>query len=403
MSYITVVTPIDQFCGKTFDLVNGEIVKGKTSVMSKARAQHVLCESLEVLAKIINGLREGDAIILGYVAPLIKKRVRDFYLLSEREMRVLCQTNDAPLTAFKYGHHCAQRKKANFKRAPFICIDRDVDDNVPEQIKKVQELSNAEFLKVLCSELGPSVSQAFYGADFLPVVSSSGQVFTPNGTPYSKDPSAHLYFKVSNASDIDRFSGALTAHAFGSGFMHNKQINRTDDIEAYRRVTIFDPSVFTIGRLFFEGPPQTTNGVLLKRSPCRVVKWNGQDVRTHCVGEPTGEMLKALNLQNLNFKRGKVGGYLESNTLPRNTVIETKMGPMTAEMFERSGIERLRCQALRSGSVSWAAYLGRHDDGSCFLFDSGTTIKHKIEPAPVVTERTNVDVMLEGLFKQIVK
>ncbi|UKA12959.1 helicase RepA family protein [Photobacterium damselae] len=385
MYCITVVTPIDHFCGKSFALTNdGKITKGKAAVTAKAKAKNVPCSNLGDLAAIINGLQSGEAIILGYIRDLFDKNVSEFNLISEKEMMKLTNSKgleDTPLIHYKNGEYYAQRKKKIFSRAPFFCIDRDVDENVPDNIKRVQELSNSEFLRVLCQELGPDVGRAFHGADFLPVVSSSGQVFSPGGVPYSADPSAHLYFQVDSPEDLDRFAVVLLANAFGSGFLYEKQLNRKDDIKAFRRCTIYDPSVFTVGRLFFESAPRVSPGLTVKRQPCSVVKWEGKAVKTQLVPEPQGEILLT---QNLSFKRnGKLGSHLESDQLPRNLLIETKNGPMTPEQFEKSGMDRLRCQSPFRDSDSWAAYLNRHDNGSCFLFDSGTNIKYNIEPEPI--------------------
>jgi len=63
-------------------------------------------------------------------------------------------------------HHNSElylpRKKTLFKRAPFICLDRDIDENAPDHLAAIQSLNNSDFLRVFCQDLGGDVARAFY-------------------------------------------------------------------------------------------------------------------------------------------------------------------------------------------------------------------------------------------------
>lgn len=389
MTYITVVTPLSSFCGKSFSLRNdGNIHKeGRATAPAKAWAKTIACDSLNKLAEIINSLQSGQAIILGYVPETVgmerfhlwsvaqmKLSFGKFGELNEKEQEV--ERSDWIINA--NGETYLPRKKHLFSRAPFICIDRDIDENAPAHIQAVQSLSNQEFLRVLCEELSDEISSAFYGADFLPVVSSSSQVYTLDGKPYSSQPSAHIYFKVKDADDIDRFGSAMFAHAMASGYSYNKEINRKDNINAFRKQTIFDPSVFTNGRLFFESSPHVSNGLTIVRSDCVTFEWNGGVVDTETVRNPNSIMLDKLKEQGINFHKSKIGSYLSSEGLYHDMVIDTKdFGAMTVAQYKSSGLGKLRCQTPFRDSDSWAAYLNKHDDGEPYLWDEGSRTKYR--------------------------
>ncbi|HHP0467274.1 TPA: AAA family ATPase [Vibrio harveyi] len=389
MSYLTIVTPVSSFCGKVFKRnEKGEICKSDRAIApAKSWAQTVACESLDRLAEIINSLSEGQAIILGYVPETVGverfhlwsvtqmiSSFEEFGELSEKEQEV----ERSKWIITKNNEMYLPRKKHLFERAPFFCLDRDIDDNAPEHIKAVQSLNNNEFLRVICEEISGDVGAAFYGADFLPVVSSSSQVFTDDGVPYAKSPSAHLYFQVESADDIDRFATALFAHSMASGYSYNKEINRKDSVNAFRKQTIFDPSVFTNGRLFFESSPRVGLGLKINKSDAVTLKWQGKKVDTSLVIDPNSVMLKKLEEQGIHFKNSRMGSHLSTEGLYHDMVIETQQhGAMTVSQYKNSSLGKLRCQTPFRDSSSWAAYLNKHDDGEPYLWDEGSRTKYR--------------------------
>lgn len=391
MSYITVVKPVSSFCGKSFSLSpDGKIEKSlRASAPARSMARTERCENLDQLAQIINSLSEGEAIILGYVPEAIGSVA--FHLWSMTQIRERFQESGELTEGFtntverehliirNNGELYLPRKKFLFKRAPFVCIDRDVDENAPENIKEVQALSNSQFLRILCEELGDDVSNSFNGADFLPVASSSGQVFKEDGTPYVSDPSAHLFFKVDNPDDIDRFGAAIFAQAMANGFSYNKEINRKDNVNAFRKQTIFDPSVFTSGRLFFESSPKVGYGLVIKKNDCKVVEWAGACVNTEAVRDPNGEIIEKLRQHNIEFHTGRIGSHFSSEGLHPDLVVETQdHGPMSIAQYSRSCLGKIRCQTPFRNSSSWAAYLNTHDDGEPYMWDEGSRTKYRL-------------------------
>ncbi len=390
MSYITVVKPISNFCGKQFHINNeGGIVKSsRAAAPARSIAKTMSCDSLEMLGEIIDSLSEGEAIILGYVPETIG--VEQFHLWSVTQMKrafkevgeLIEEDNEVERSRWivtDNGGLYLPRKKQLFARSPFICIDRDVDEHAPENIKTVQSMSNNQFLKILCEGISDDVANAFYGADFLPVASSSGQVFTTDGTPYVSDPSAHLFFKVDNPDDIDRFGAALFAQAMANGYSYNKEINRKDNVNAYRKQTIFDPSVFTAGRLFFESSPKIGDGLEIRKDNCRVVSWSGRPVRTECVRDPNHDVLEKLRQQNIDFHTGRMGSHFSSEGLYPEMVVDTqKLGKISVSAYESGQYGKLRCQTPFRESSSWAAYLNKHDDGEVYLWDEGSRTKYRL-------------------------
>jgi hypothetical protein len=67
--------------------------------------------------------------------------------------------------------------------------------------------------------------------------------------------------------------------------------------------------------------------------------------------------------------------------LSMDLAVEAETGWTTVGGFAASDVQHLRIQSPYRDSTSWAAYLGRHKDGSPFLYDTGTSEKHVLDDA----------------------
>lgn len=379
MSFITVVSPVSTFCGKTFSLNNGKIEKSRGLVPARSVARTVACGSLRELQTILNGLQSGEAVVLGYVPETIG--VESYGLISTRLLNELGNsinhnetvTSDSIITTDD-GIVLARLKK-HFKPSGFFCLDRDIDEDAPEDIRKIQQLPAAQYVRLICEELNDEVSAAFFGADYLRVPSSTGRVLMPDGSPISSDVSEHLFFQAANPDDIERFALAFCAATIANGYSYLSETAAANGGVIHRKKFIFDPSVFTLGRLFFESAPRVTNGLKLISEPATYQPWLGNLVNTAAVREPSHSIQTQLEKLNMRFH----GTHFESDGLSPSLVVETQEhGAMSVDQYDRSGLGKIRCQSPFRQSSSWAAYLNRHDDGSVYLWDEGTRTKYKI-------------------------
>jgi hypothetical protein len=87
--------------------------------------------------------------------------------------------------------------------------------------------------------------------------------------------------------------------------------------------------------------------------------------------------------------------------LKLDTMIETKKGPMTLDMFWQSDIEHLRCQATFRESSSWNGVLGLHKDFRPYLFDNGSRTKYVLPHREF--ERRVVDAWTSRLTKMSIE
>ena len=385
MSYITVVSPVSTFCGKTFTIdEHGNVDKSRGSVPANSVATTIPCGSLYDLQTILADLKQGEAIILGYVPECVGEV--NYSLQSVR----LIEKNQGNEKLDLKGESCSSdsiidtpsgkilaRLKKHFKPSGFFCLDRDIDEAAPPEIRRIQKLPAALYVKLICEDLNQEVSAAFHGADFLRVTSATGRVLMPDGSPLSTDASEHLFFQAKDADDIERFSLAFAAATVANGFFYLSETESKNGGVIHRKKFIFDTSVFTPGRLFFESNPRVFGGLKLTTAPTTYQAWLGNKVDTKAVREPSHSIQKQLEKLNLSYK----GSHFESDGLHPSLSIETQeYGVMSLATYEAGDYGKLRCQSPFRESTSWAAYLNTHDDGSVYLWDEGTRTKYKLPP-----------------------
>lgn len=378
--FITVVDPVSSRAGKSFSIVNGKITKGRATAPAKSIAFTVPCANLSDLAAIINRLKPGTAIILGYAEETIgepfyhlwsERAIRDEFHLSDDDAELCARTADNVLVI--------PRKKSLFKNSPFFCIDRDVDADAPQHIAAIQSMQNHEFVALLSdpSRVGEQIASVFSDADYIAVASSSSQIFYPDNTPFSADPSAHLFFQAKDGSDIERFAASMTAQLIAAGLSYNVRVENKNGGAAWRKKLILDQSVFTRGRLFFESAPFVAPGIILRREPCFVVQKRHRSVDTANVLEPGIAVQTRLFDNGLSYVADGANSHFSCHALEPDMIIETERhGKITAQHYSDNIFEKLRCQTPFRNSNSWAAYLNRHEDNTIYLWDEGTRTKY---------------------------
>lgn len=400
MSYITIVTPQQAYCGKTFTYTDGEVEKSRGHVPARCVARTTPCRDLRQLQQIINGLSIGEAIILGYVPETIG--VDSYSLLSTKLIKEhLEKDGQLDCTAESIihinGHYVLARLKKHFKPSGFFCLDRDIDEDAPPDIRRIQQLPAAHYMRLICEETSEEIKAAFWGADYLRVTSSSGRVLLPDGSPYRTDIAEHIFFQAQDPDDIERFSLAFAAATIGNGFCYISESEGKLGGVVRRRKFIFDPSVFTLGRLFFESSPLVSGGLKLKAERSTLQPWDGNKVNTAAVREPTHSIHRQLEKLQIRYQ----GTHFEADGLSPALVVETKeYGMMSVSSYDAGDYGKLRCQSPFRESKSWAAYLNRHEDGSTYLWDEGTRTKYKLQPEDDTEELGTIAEMVNRFRKR---
>ena len=160
--------------------------------------------------------------------------------------------------------------------------------------------------------------------------------------------------------------------------------------------TIYDRCTGHVNRLWFDGAP-TVRGAGLAVLPATVEVFDGPPLDLAMIPDLTKEewqqaaeavrRVKGVK-PSISLKRSGtkgrhspvVGVTILVRDLSRDTDVELADGSWTTfGAWADGGETHSRCQSPFRDSDSEAAFLGRHGDGSAFLFDSGTGEKHMLD------------------------
>ena len=158
--------------------------------------------------------------------------------------------------------------------------------------------------------------------------------------------------------------------------------------------SIYDRTTWATNRLVFEGCP-TVDGPGLTIAPPAVAVFEGPPLDLSQVKPPSLREKKAIReaiaaitghahrpertYHVVKGRRVVAGTLYVIPDLSMDLDVEAAAGATTVGEFAASDDQHLRIQSPYRDSSSWAAYLGRHKDGSPFLFDSGTGEKHVLD------------------------
>lgn len=266
------------------------------------------------------------------------------------------------------------RFKENVIPSSWQLFDRDIDEHTPA---KYADLTTEQLMAHVGTFL-PGVENLTY----VEVPSTSSRVMYLGKSVGSGN--AHVWIKVSNPGDIERFRSAMLVLAAKHDMIWMKpRFSRTekDKVVANSLTTILDPSVLTPGRLVFDGQPTVGEGLTVE--PLKAI--------IHC-GENDVLDLSAIVIPNaaelgdIGRKVGMtvktdangVGLKITANDLMLSTEVEAQAhGILTVrQIIERDITGKLRCQSPFRDSQSWAAFYSTNADGIPFIFDNGTNITH---------------------------
>ena len=381
---ITVVCDPKHNLGKQFDInTDGTISKKSAVNLSLGIAVQHHVPTHEDLAKLLNevGNDPHTAIInASFIGIPIGE---EFIILSEKEIesRLGIPRSDR---ARQQGVHeldyegkpykTVGRFKENVRPSNWQLLDRDVDAHTPPQFAK---LAIAEWLAAL-SDIIPSVDQTSY----VLTPSTSSRVLR-DGAPVGGG-NGHVWMYVANPDDIERARSTILLRAVQAGLTWSKP--RQSKLEKGKVVgaslaTIIDPSVWTPGRLVFDGQPTVGEGLEVLPLSAQVHHRANTAFDTSAMVMPDQKAVNELSKKTgVAFKVNSDGQGMRitANDLMLDTEIETReYGIKTVrELIEIGITNKQRCQTPFRDSESWAAFINVNLVGIPYVYDSGTGITH---------------------------
>ena len=265
------------------------------------------------------------------------------------------------------------RMKENITPSRWVLLDRDVDEQTPEQFGTGM---NFDAWLEGVEKLLPGLSQV----PQVHVASSSARVLR-DGKPYGEG-NSHVWAQVRDPRDIERLRAALLVKAAERDMTWLK-VNKHGTHG--RLTTIVDVSVFTTGRLVFCGKPSVSGDLVVVD---QVITRAGGDVPldTSVVELPEDKVVREVTRRagcELTIKKGRDGGlvmYTHDLTLDTEIVLEGGEVCTVQEASKRldpnNPKSKLRCQTPYRESDSWAGFLCLNKDGQPYLHDSGDTTTH---------------------------
>lgn len=380
---ITVVRDPSNYLGKQFSINPAGTIDKKSSVslsLGIAIQHHV--PTHEDLVNLLDQVGDDPH------AAIINARFKDiavgeeFIILSGREIEERFSIPCADRERQNGVHHLEYRGnpykavgrfKENVEPSNWQLLDRDVDSHTPQQFS---DLSIEDWLGKLATII-PGVDQVNYV--FVPSASSR----VARGGQTVGGGNGHVWVYVQNPSDMERVRSAVLPLAWHQDMAWNKPRHSKKDaseIVGQGQATLVDQSVWTPGRLVFDGQPVVGDGLSVVQLSAQITLRANVALDTSAVVLlDHKELLSSSRKAGVSFERRSDGSIrITANDLQLSTEIETQRQGLTTvrELLVAGMADKLRCQAPFRDSESWAAFIGVNQDGIPFVFDHGTGTTH---------------------------
>lgn len=266
------------------------------------------------------------------------------------------------------------RFKENVRASSWQLLDRDNDEHTPAQFA---HLTGRDWLSEL-AKIIPGVDTVTY----VETPSTSSRVLL-NGKPVGGS-NGHVWVNVKNPLDVERARAAVIVLAAQADMTWTKpRFSRAEEgkVVGQSLAMIIDPSVWTPGRLVFDGKPTVGDGFTV--APLLAVVHQGEcnALDTSAIVLPDVNTVREVTRKaglEMNVKADGAGLRITANNLKFETEIETEdHGILTVRELVGRGITgKIRCQTPFRDSTSYAAFYSTNADGIPFVYDSGTGITH---------------------------
>lgn len=328
------------------------------------------------------GEDEYQVIILGHVEGIPVGQ--QFKLLSTRRMAEVMkcsveQTPGEPVEIPWCGDliDAATRTKTMFRRSSWLLFEYDPHPDMP-----------LEF----CYQDAETWLNALRDPGFIPGMDQAGMVVTNSTSTralFEGDMALvaggfHAYVQAKDVQDLERFVPELRVHFCASDFAWDRpnRSRATGEVLGSTPCTIFDHAVLTSPeRLIYEGKPRVSGeGLTVAPASVQVIPGGLLDTSLLQVDRATQRRVeKRTGCKVVKQGSGVRVVLRDDSLLTLDTELTTKHGAMTMrEFWLDEGKRHVRCQAPFRMSDSWAAFLGKHRDGTPFLIDSGDGMKYTL-------------------------
>ena len=279
------------------------------------------------------------------------------------------------------------RRKINMEFGCWLPIDRDDVRGMPECLARL----NPRAWLFALDELLPGIA----GAARVLVPSSMSR-FVRDGRPVTSK-NFHLLVQVADPREISRVWPQLLVKAFQTplspwddevmlGFMRPLYATADPDVViGHRPWSIFDVTTGSPERLLFEGAPVSKSVGLEVAPPAPEATLGERLDLSKFVDVEDTPPFEAATGDRVHIKRARNGALpgrvvdvtFTAPDLSFDQELITKNGPTTVAELQRKGVTHVRCQTpWRPESVSFASFFGVHKNGTPFVYDSGTSVKH---------------------------
>lgn len=379
---ITVVRDRLHSLGKKFTINDDGSLSKKSNVLLSfgiAKQYQVLThEALRSLLESVGNDPHGAIINASFPGIEIGE---EFIILSggEFEKRLNLKSRDKQIGVHSLEYEgktykAVGRFKENTRPSNWQLADRDQDQHTPEAFAG---LSTSEWLAEIAKIL-PGLDQVTY----IELPSTSSRVLR-DGVPVGQG-NSHVWFYVDNPDDMERARVAFMVRAMELEMTWSKpRFSRSepDKVIGQSQVTLLDTSVWTVGRLSFEGQP--TVGDDLEINPPNIVihKGSQNSLDTSALTLPDSKRIREITAKAgtpMRVRSDEKGLKITAQDLTLETEIETKEhGVLTVRELVKNGIKSpIRCQTPFRASESWAGMLNVNQDGIPFVYDHGTSTTH---------------------------
>ena len=381
---ITVVRDPDHFLGKRFDTnPDGSISKSSNVRLSFGIAvQHHVPTHADLFELLKTVGNDPHAAIINAAFPDISIG-EEFLILSENEIVKRLGISKSDRVHQKGVHQveydgksykAVGRFKENVQPSNWQLLDRDIDHHTPVNFSG---LDTTAWLSALVPII-PGIDQVSYVEN----PSTSSRVLR-EGKPVAAG-NSHIWIYIDDPKDIERARVALMVRAAEYGLTWLKprfsRVN-ADEIVGQSLTTILDSSVWTPGRLVFDGLPSTGEGFQVLPSAISFHQGEYQTLDSSTIALPDSKRICEITRKagvEMNVRITSKGIRATSNDLTLDTELETKdFGRLTVRELILQGVRiETRCQTPFRASESWAAFYNVNSDGIPFIYDHGTSITH---------------------------
>ncbi len=378
---ITVIFDLAHTLGKRFEVrPDGTVDKHAQVTTSWAAAMQFDCPTVDDLSALLRVVgASAHAAVINSCFPAVPLE-QEFRIASQKKIRKLFGPAADPRAVHMFDSDgqiftVLARVKEQTRASSWQLLDRDIDEHTPTAFA---EASFDDWLTMV-DRILPGV----HGTTRVVVPSSSARVVR-EGQPVGSG-NGHVWVQVSDPADVERTRVAIIARAIALGlaWLKPRRSRTTGAVVGQGWATIIDPSVWTVGRLVFDGAPTACEGLTVEPPHVHVTQGASERLDTAAATIDAQATEAASAAAGATLRVVCSGDRLEmiSEDLTLDTELQLEGGEVAtvAELMRRPlGGKKIRCQAPFRASESMAAFFAVGPKGGPFVYDSGTCVKHML-------------------------